>query len=144
MVQSESRTVTVVGGGASAHVLIPFLSGAGHTVQLLTRQPDRWSSDVRLELQSIDQEVLKTFDGQLSRVSADPAEVIPQTDIVVLCMPVCAYRASLHQIAPYLRREPEVAVGTIYGQAGFNWMVEEIVEKFDLESVVAFAVGLIP
>jgi hypothetical protein len=35
-------------------------------------------------------------------------------------------------------------VGTIYGQAGFNWMVEEVVEKFCLESVVPFAVGLIP
>mgnify|MGYP001554725780 CR=1 FL=1 len=144
MVQSESRTVTVVGGGASAHVLVPFLSGAGHTVQLLTRQPDRWSSDIRLELQSIDQEVLQTFAGTLSRVSDDPAEIIPQSDIVVLCMPVCAYRAALHQIAPHLRSDPEVAVGTIYGQAGFNWMVDEIVEAFDLESIVSFAVGLIP
>lgn len=144
MVQSESRTVTVVGGGASAHVLVPFLSGAGHTVQLLTRQPDRWSSDIRLELQSIDQEVLQTFAGTLSRVSDDPAEIIPQSDIVVLCMPVCAYRAALHQIAPHLRSDPEVAVGTIYGQAGFNWMVDEIVSEYGLESVVSFAVGLIP
>ncbi len=144
MGNSQSRVVTVVGGGASAHVLIPFLSGSGHTVQLLTRQPDRWSSDIQLELQSIDQEVLQTFDGTLSRVSADPAEVIPQSDIVVLCMPVCAYRAALLQIGPHLRRQPEVAVGTIYGQAGFNWMVDEMAGRFELDQVVTFAVGLIP
>ena len=144
MFQSDRNTVTVVGGGASAHVLIPFLSGAGHTVQLLTRQPDRWAKDIRLELQSIDEEVLETFDGTLSRVSADPAEVVPESDLVVLCMPVCAYRAALQQIGPHLRREPEVAVGTIYGQAGFNWMVDEMAEKFGLDSVITFAVGLIP
>ncbi len=140
----ESKTVTVVGGGASAHVLIPFLSGAGHQVQVLTRQPDKWSSEVQLELQSIDRELLQTFSGSLSQISADPAEVIPTSDIVVLCMPVCAYRAALHQIAPFIRSVPEVSVGTIYGQAGFNWMVDEIAAKFDLDSIVAFAVGLIP
>lgn len=144
MGHSTEQVITVVGGGASAHVLIPFLSGAGHEVQVLTRQPDRWSSDLRLELQSIEQEVLQTFDGTLARVSDDPAEIIPQSDIVVLCMPVCAYRAALHQIAPHLRSDSEVAVGTIYGQAGFNWMVDEIAGKFGLESVVSFAVGLIP
>jgi len=144
MGQRAKRVVTIVGGGASAHVLVPFLSGAGHEVQLLTRQPERWSTDIRLELQSIDEEVEKTFDGSLSRVSADPTDVIPKSDIVVLCMPVSAYRAALHQIAPHLRRQPEVAVGTIYGQAGVNWMVSEIADKFGIDSIVRFTVGLIP
>lgn len=144
MHQRTKQVITVVGGGASAHVIIPFLSGAGHEVQLLTRQPDRWSSRILLELQSIDQEVEETFEGVLTKVSDNPAEVIPRSDIVVLCMPVSAYRAALHQIAPHLREEPGVFVGTIYGQAGFNWMVDEIVEKFGLGSVVTFAVGLIP
>ena len=47
----EPWVVTVVGGGASAHVLIPFLAAAGHRVQLLTRKPDQWSSRVTLELE---------------------------------------------------------------------------------------------
>ena len=144
MPQRAKRVVTVVGGGASAHVLIPFLSGAGHEVQLLTRQPQRWSHRIRLELQSIDEDLEETFYGSLSRVSDSPADVIPQSDIVVLCMPVSAYRTALHEIAPHLRRDPAVHVGTIYGQAGFNWMVREVVEKFGLASVVTFAVGLIP
>ena len=113
-------------------------------MQLLTRQPQRWSEEIRLELQSIDQEVEETFDGTLSKISDDPADVIPRSDIVVLCMPVSSYRNALHQIAPFLRDDPAVYVGTIYGQAGFNWMVNEIVEKFGLGSVVTFAVGLIP
>jgi cation diffusion facilitator CzcD-associated flavoprotein CzcO len=58
-----AQVVTLVGGGASAHVLVPFLSGAGHEVQLLTRRPERWSRENRLELQSIDEEVEGIFAG---------------------------------------------------------------------------------
>ena len=35
-------------------------------------------------------------------------------------------------------------MGTIYGQAGFNWMVGEIEREHGLENVTTFAVGLIP
>ena len=136
--------VTIVGGGASAHVLIPFLSAAGHQVQLLTRRPDHWSREVELELQSIDGELQRTFSGVLTRISDDPADVIPTADVVVLCMPVHQYRVALHNLAPHLRKSSEVFVGTIYGQAGFNWMVDEIGREFELDNVTAFAVGLIP
>ncbi len=144
MPDTDPKIVTIVGGGASAHVLIPFLSGAGNQVQVLTRRPDDWSRDVELQLQSIDEELLETFNGRLVNVSSDPAAVIPQSDVVVLCMPVCAYRRALHQLAPHLSRDGEVFVGTIYGQAGFNWMVDEVTEKHGLANVVTFAVGLIP
>lgn len=144
MSSTDSKVVTVVGGGASAHVLIPFLSQAGHEVQVLTRRPEEWSEEMTLELQSIDEELLETFEGRLAKVSSDPAEVIPRSDVVILCMPVCVYRRSLHQLAPHLARDREVFVGTIYGQAGFNWMVEEVTQKHELENVVTFAVGLIP
>ena len=144
MPSSDTQVVTIVGGGASAHVLIPFLSAAGHRVQVLTRRPDDWSREVELQVQSIDEELLETFTGRLAKVSHDPAEVIPQSDVVVLCMPVASYRLALHNLAPHLRREREVFVGTIYGQAGFNWMVDEITSQHELANVVAFAVGLIP
>ncbi len=144
MSKSDTRVVTIVGGGASAHVLIPFLAGAGHRVQMLTRRPGDWSTEVELQLQSIDEELLETFTGRLEKISSDPAEVIPQSDVVVLCMPVAAYRPALHDLVPHLRRDGEVFVGTIYGQAGFNWMVGEVTRKHALENVTAFAVGLIP
>ena len=142
--ERQRLTVTVVGGGASAHVLIPFLSGGGHRVQLLTRRPDEWASTVHLELQSIDGELEREFEGALSRISSDPAEVIPNADAVILCMPVCKYRSALHALGPHLARDREVSVGTIYGQAGFNWMVGEIERELGLDSVTTFAVGLIP
>ena len=35
-------------------------------------------------------------------------------------------------------------VGTVYSQAGFNWMVHEVEKVYRLENVCAFAMGLMP
>ncbi|MDJ0838758.1 MAG: NAD/NADP octopine/nopaline dehydrogenase family protein [Acidobacteriota bacterium] len=111
---------------------------------MLTRRPDDWSKEVELQLQSIDEDLLKTFTGRLAKVSSDPSDVIPESDVVVLCMPVFTYRPSLASLAPHLSRDRNVYVGTIYGQAGFNWMVEEVTREHGLTNVTTFAVGLIP
>ena len=65
-------------------------------------------------------EVLQTVKGGLNVISSDPAEVIPDADVIVLCMPVHQYRGALNRLAPYINRtKKEVFVGTVYGQAGF-------------------------
>ncbi len=144
MTEHEKKEVTIVGGGSSAHVLIPFLSGAGFAVNLLTRKPKEWSQKVDVQLHTIHGEIQEEFSGTLTKVSDNPAEVIPQARFVILCMPVCKYRFALHGLAPHLAKDKEVFVGTIYGQAGFNWMVDEIKNKFDLSNITTFSVGLIP
>lgn len=66
-------------------------------------------------------------------------------DVIVLCMPVHQYRNALTNLAPYINRsKKDVFVGTVYGQAGFNWMVHEMERANNLTNVVAFAIGLIP
>lgn len=144
MTIQEKKEVTIIGGGSSAHILVPFLSGAGFTVNILTRRPEEWSSKIDLQLQSIHGEIEEEFSGSLTKISDNPAEVIPQASFVILCMPVCKYRIALHDLAPYLAKDKEVFVGTIYGQAGFNWMVDEITKKFELSNITTFAIGLIP
>ena len=120
MVEQEKQDVTIVGGGSSTHVLIPFLSGAGFDVNLLTRKPKAWSRKVDVQLHSIHGELQEEFSGSLTKISDNPAEVIPQASFVILCMPVCKYRFALHGLAPHLAKDKKVFVGTIYGQAGFN------------------------
>ena len=92
MAEAKKKVVTIVGGGSSAHVLIPFLSGAGLEVNILTRRPGEWSKEIELQLHSIHSEVLETFNGYLTEISDDPAQVIPKTDYIIMCMPVCKYR----------------------------------------------------
>jgi len=141
----RSLTTCIVGGGSSAHVLIPFLSEAGHHVQLLTRRPNDWHDVVYCEItDGGNEQVTETHAGSIYKKSSDPADVIPDADIIILCMPVHTYRPSLDRLAPYINRSREVFVGTIYGQAGFNWMVHSMEKENNLTNVVCFAIGSIP
>lgn len=141
---TEDLTVTIVGGGASAHTLIPLLSAAKYHVNLLTRKPARWSKQIELQYQSTEEEVIKTFPGEISKISSNPKDVIPESDVIILCMPVNQYRNALHHIGPQLKPEKKVYIGTVYGQAGFNWMVDELKRDFGLKKIVTFSFGLIP
>ena len=142
--KAGQQTVTIVGGGASAHTLIPMLSASKYDVNLLTRNPTRWSKQVELQYHSADGEVIEKFQGQLSKISSNPKDVIRESDVIILCMPVSQYRNALHRIGPHLNPEKKVYVGTVYGQAGFNWMVDEIKNAFGLENIITFCFGLIP
>lgn len=138
-------TVCIVGDGNAAHVLIPFLGDTHHTVNLMSLSPDKWESTIRCQWKNMNNEVIKTFVGDINKISSDFEDVIPDADIIFLCLPVHQYRNALGKLAPYINRsKEEVFVGTIYGQAGFNWMVHEIEKKHNLTNLVAFSIGLIP
>ncbi len=136
--------ITIIGGGNSAHVLIPLLSKTEFTVNLMTRKPEKWSHDIALDYMKPSGENIATWDGKIKTISSNPEEVIPQADIIMLCMPVNVYRRVLHKIAPYINPDKKVYIGTVYGQGGFNWMTDEIAKKFNLKNIVTFAIGLIP
>jgi opine dehydrogenase len=140
----ENLTVTIIGGGSSAHTLIPLLSSSNYTVNILTSKPEQWSKHIELQHRTTENKIIKTFQGELNKISVAPEDVIPDADVIFLCMPVNQYRSALHRVAPHLNTAKEVFVGTVYGQAGFNWMVDEIKESFSLENIITFSFGLIP
>lgn len=143
---SKKKKLVICGGGSSAHTLIPFLNNSIFDVSILTSRPDKWSKKIELEYQDPDGNVLDTFEGSLSMVSNKASELIPYADYIILCMPVHKYReALLKEIGAYIdKSKKEVFVGTVYGQGGFNWMVNEMKIKYSLTNVVTFAFGLIP
>lgn len=138
------KQLVICGGGSSAHTLIPLLKDSIFDVSIFTSKPQEWSHTVKLEYQSVCGEVLRCFSGDLVKASSDPSEIIPQADYVVLCMPVHKYRVALHEIAPFLDKDKTVCIGTLYGQGGFNWMVDEIKKEYGLTNIVTFAFGLLP
>lgn len=140
----EIKNVSIIGGGNSAHAVIPFLSLSGYNVSLLTRHPEKWRENITLEYQTPEGMVIKEFKGELKRITSNPEEIIPDSDLIILCMPVTSYRAALHSISSSIRKDKKVYIMTIYGQGGFDWMVGEIRKKENLNNVVACAVGLIP
>ena len=121
------------------------MSASGHIVNLLTRRPDEWNDTITCEITDMSNTVNKIIEGTLSKKSKNPKDVIPDANVIIFCMPVHTQREVLARIGPLIdRSKRDVFIGTIYGQAGFNWMVHEMERENQLQNVVCFAVGLIP
>jgi len=138
------KKVVIIGGSNSAHVLIPLLAERGYEVSLLTRHPEKWSKLVRVDYLDANERLIKSAQGELTSVSSDYGKALEGADVVILCLPVHVYRQTLSKIGAALNPSQNVIIGTIYGQAGFNWMVEEMKRDFLLPRVSYFAFGLIP
>ena len=135
----KNPTTCVVGGGNSAHVLIPFLADAGHRVHLLTRRPEDWQDTIDCEItEGRTDNIIRTHSGHLHKKSSDPVDVVPEADIIVLCLPVHQYRPLLDRIAPYIDPHKEVFVGTVRRiLIGFS-TVNIVFYKYRTHAVVNF------
>ena len=138
------KKLVVCGGGNSSHILIPFLKNSIFDVYVYTSRPNQWSRTIDLEWQDAIGKVLNTYSGDIVAASDLAEDLFPDADYVVFCMPVHQYRVALHKIAPYLNKNKEVFLCTLYSQGGWNWMVDEIKRKYGLDNIVTFAFGLIP
>ena len=136
--------VTIVGGGSSAHTLIPMLSAAGHRVNLLTRRPSEWSKQVITRVVAADGSLQQVIKGDITTVSRDPNRIIPRADAIILCMPVSRYRNALSRVFPHIRREKKVYLGAVYAQGGFDWMVNAMLREHSMQNVIYFGFALIP
>jgi hypothetical protein len=103
--------ITICGGGNLGHVCAGFLANRGHKVSILTTKPQLWGKS--LEIIAPD----GNFVGQLASVSPDPNEVIPQAEIVLVCLPGFAIHDELEKIKPHLSKE--TIVGTVVSSTGF-------------------------
>lgn len=83
-----------------------------HEVCLLTRQPERWSRDIR-----IDAPEETTYLGRLSDIVSDAKYAVSDAEIILLCLPGYAIRETLLQIRDYLK--PGTAVGSVVSSTGF-------------------------
>lgn len=105
--------ITICGGGNLGHVCAGFFSAqVGLDVSLLTSRPEQWSQ----QLEVVDQNG-KIFKGKLDKISSVPKVVIPDADIVLVCLPGFAIHSVLSSIAPYLN--PRTWVGTVVSSTGF-------------------------
>lgn len=105
--------ITICGGGNLGHVCAGFLSAQNENhVSLLTRKPELWSRHIDV----VDCKG-NAFHGKLECVSNVPGEVIPDAEMVLVCLPGFAIENELKSIAPYL--SPSCLVGTVVSSTGF-------------------------
>ena len=114
------KKVCICGGGNLGHVVTGFLAAHKECeVSLLTRHPKRWQHQI--EITTPEGTLLR---GTIHQITANPAEVIPQADIVMLCLPGFSIREELQQIRPFL--QPKTAVGSVVSSTGFFFEAMEV------------------
>lgn len=109
----NNMNITICGGGNLGHVTAGFLAvQEGLTISLMTTRPDQWTHYV--EVVDLNGNV---FRGKIDTISAHAEDVIPNADIVLICLPGFAIHDVLTNIASYLK--PQTWVGTVVSSTGF-------------------------
>ena len=112
--------ICICGGGNLGHVVAGFVAAQGkHEVCLLTRQPERWSTQLTIEAPEG-----TTYTGHLSGIYSDAQQAVSDAQIILLCLPGYGIRDTLLQIKDYLR--PDAAVGTVVSSTGFFFQAIDI------------------
>lgn len=105
--------ICICGGGNLGHVVAGYIaSQQRYEVGLLTRHPDRWSHVLQVDTPSG-----QTLQGCLACITDRPETIIPQADMILLCLPGFSIASVLQTIRPYLRRQ--TIVGSIVSSTGF-------------------------
>lgn len=112
-----NSVITIVGSGNSAHVCAALFhdnTDGAVTTQILTSTPEVWSPTPAVRFLGHDEKkVLQK--GKIALASANPADVIPNADIVLYTGPVHATTETFKKIKPYVDVKKTI-VGTIFAQ----------------------------
>ena len=110
--------ICICGGGNLGHVCAGFLANRGHQISILTTKPERWSQTIEIVAPD------GTFEGKLAHISSQPDEVIPQAEIVLVCLPGFAIHDELIKIKSHISNTCKV--GTVVSSTGFFFEALEV------------------
>ena len=112
--------ICICGGGNLGHVVAGFVAAQGkHEVCMLTRQPERWSTELTIEAPEGTR-----YSGHLNGIFSDAQQAVSDAQIILLCMPGYGIRDTLLQIKDYLH--PDAALGTVVSSTGFFFQAMEV------------------
>lgn len=105
--------ITICGGGSQGHISTGVIgSNPNYIVNVLTRRPNLWSHDFyTVDLSG------KRYDAKINIITDKPEEVIPESDIIMICLPGYAIREEIEKIRPYVKTT--AIVGCAFGGSGF-------------------------
>lgn len=113
--------ICICGGGNLGHVVSGYLGAKPNVnVGILTRHPERWAKLLEITLPDV-----SSVKGKLAVVTKEPKDIIPQADIVLLCLPGMYIRSEIEEIKPYLK--PTTIVGSIVSSTGFFFQTHELI-----------------
>ena len=137
--------ITVCGGGNGAQTLAPVAAhNLGCPVDIYAPFADE-AERLRAGIAAHGGlEVTGAVQGKARprRVSADPAEVIPGSNVVVLVLPAFAHEGTLRQIAPFL--DEGACVGAMPARGGFDYCAAQILAERGRRDVGLFGLQTLP
>lgn len=105
------------------HVVAGWLASRHHAVvNLLTNRPEKWAHEI-----IVDTPEKELLHAPLHVISANPAEVIPMSDVVLLCLPGFLIRSELQKLKPHL--SPHTFVGCVFSSTGFFFEAHEVLRS---------------
>lgn len=115
--------ICICGGGNLGHVVLGVLAAQPQNrVSLLTNHPQQWADTVMVTDPNG-----KQYVGKIAQITNRAEDVIPHSDIVLLCLPGFAIREELEKIRPYL--SATAAVGSIVSSTGFFFEAQRLLPK---------------
>lgn len=122
--------LTICGGGNAAHVIIALASHAGWQVDVfapLADEAERLQTGMAAGNGMTAQTEGQPIVGRARRVSANPADVIPGSELVLLALPAFAHGSTLQTIANFL--DPHVTLGALPARGGFDYQAFSILKE---------------
>lgn len=117
------KKICICGGGSLGHVIAGWLSARNHaTVNILTGRPEKWKHEIIVD--TPDGQILN---GHIGRISNKAEEVIPESDIVLLCLPGYMIAKQLEVIKPFL--ESSAFVGSVFSSTGFFFEAKNVLSR---------------
>lgn len=114
--------ICICGGGGLGHICAGVFASKGHIVDILTGHPQRWTKKI-----IVTDNDGKEYSGSLNNVSDSPEDLVPEADIVLLCVPGYLIEETLLKIKPYLNKDNKV--GAIVSSTGFFFQAHKVLDN---------------
>lgn len=129
--------ICVVGGGNIGTLLAGEMAYKGHKVNLLTSKPNSWNQQIIIK----NEETKKDYVGKINKISNNPGEVIPNSDVVFLTVPANCIGKMLSKINKYV--DSNMLLGVMPGSGGKEFLFKKYIDKdccfFGLQRVYSIA-----
>lgn len=119
------RTICICGGGSLGHVIAGVLSNQKTrplAVNILTNRPTKWTNKLIVNTPDGNR-----IEGNLTRISSYPEDVIPQSDVILICLPGPYIQKELIKIKDFLT--PGSYVGCVFSSTGFFFEAMKILPE---------------
>jgi hypothetical protein len=137
--------ITICGGGNGAQTLLPIaVQNLGCAVDIYAPFGDEAQ---RLAAGIAVHGGLETTGAVLAQararlISANPAEVIPGSEVVVMVLPAFAHESTLRQIAPHL--DARAWIGALPARGGFDYCAAWVLTELGRPDVRLFGLQTLP